>query len=130
MTQISTLASKVVNSQIEIHAYRNKTFGHLRVGLFCKFKEYPIYTSETSIDIIEKNNIQFNEFIVAPHNSNRAILKEVRNCFTDTGKRVQLNNNLWGEVWQLKPEQINQLSEKENQNERPEQAQSQFEPYP
>jgi hypothetical protein len=117
MAPAHTMAPISIGTQlVNVKAYHGKR-GNLRVGLVWADEGY-VVLSELPWFIKPTPDLKSDEFIIENFGSDQIYIKEVREqqVFIDTGKRVQINTNLWGEVWRLKPEHLALLQEKETQD--------------
>jgi hypothetical protein len=113
------MASILVSPSLSIHLNTTKIFKFIKVWVIVK-QSKPIEVS-TNIWLLskEKPDIRMDEFVVTSSGTIRSLIEWIRKeaIFTDTGKRVQFNTNLWGEVWRLTPEHLALLQEKEARDE-------------
>ena len=119
MVTAHSMASISISPTLGIHLNTTKIFKFIKVWATIKQSE-PIEVS-TNIWLLseEKPDIRMDEFVVTSSGTIRSLIEWIRKetIFTDTGKRVQFNTNLWGEVWRLTPEHLALLQEKETCNE-------------
>jgi hypothetical protein len=129
MVRITTLESTYLHTSLEVRAYRTRNGKRLKVELIDK--DFCVMLSEEGFGLPHKN-LQVGEFIVLPVGARRALVKELRlaEIFIDTGRRIEYNPNLWGEIWQLRPEQLSLILKKEADDERQTTNQSECELYP
>ena len=117
MAPAHTMASISIGTQlVSVKVYHGK-LGNLRVGLVWADERY-VVLSELPWGIKPTPNLKSDEFIIENFGSDQIYIKEVREqqVFIDTGKRIQISTNLWGEVWRLTPEHLALLQEKETQD--------------
>jgi len=118
MVTAHSMASISISPTLSIHLNTTKIFKFIKVWAIVKQSE-PIEVS-TNIWLLseEKPDIRMDEFVVTSSGTIRSLIEWIRKeaIFTDTGKRVQFNTNLWGEVWRLTPEHLALLQEKETQD--------------
>jgi len=107
-----------ISPTISIHLNTTNIFKFIKVWVIIK-QSKPIELS-TNIWLVsqEKPDLKLDEFVVVSSGEIRSLTEHIRKegTFTDTGKRIQFNPNLWGEVWKLKPEHLALLHEKETQD--------------
>ena len=119
MVTTHTMVSISIRPTLSIHLKHTRTYHLLKVWAIVKQCE-PIEISVSFWRLSEaKPELKSNEFVVTSTNELRLLIEQIRKegLFTDTGKRVQFNTNLWGEVWKLKPEHLTLLQEKETRDE-------------
>ena len=108
MPNIHTMVSTSIGSHVDIQIKTSRIFKFIKVWAIGK-KIKPIEIS-TNIWLFseEKPDLRMDEFVVTSVGEMRPLIKEVKETgvFIDTGKRVQFNTNLWGEVWRLRPEHL------------------------
>jgi hypothetical protein len=119
MVKVCSMTSILVSPSLSVHLNTTKIFKFIKVWAIVK-QSKPIEVS-TNIWLLskEKPDIRIDEFVVTSSGTIRSLIEWIRKeaIFTDTGKRVQFNTNLWGEVWRIRPEHLALLQEKETQDE-------------
>ena len=129
MVTAHSMASISISPTLSIHLNTTKIFKFIKVWAIVKQSE-PIEISQNIWAYSEeKPDIRMDEFVVTSSGTIRSLIEWIRKeaIFTDTGKHVQFNTNLWGEVWRLTPEHLALLQEKETQDE---QAKNSSQPEP
>jgi len=118
MVTAHNIASISISPTLSIHLKHTRTYQALKVWVGIK-QQAPIEISTNTWLLSEaKPETKMDEFVVTSTNELRLLIEQIRKegIFTDTGKRVRLVTNLWGEVWRLKPEHLALLQEKETQD--------------
>jgi hypothetical protein len=118
MVKVCSKASQSIGGPLEIWIHVTKALKHLKVFVACN-KFSSTFLSESPKVCPKILDLTPLEFVVTSIGRKRPLIEEIRkeDIFTDTGKRIQFNTNLWGEVWRLKPEHLTLLQEKETQDE-------------
>lgn len=118
MPNIHSMVSTSMGLTLEVRVYHTKIAKRLKVGVV--HEDFYVVLSEDLFGN-QFNHIHhhLDEFVVTSVGEMRPLIKEVKatGVFIDTGKRVQFNTNLWGEVWRLRPEHFTLLQEKEKKDE-------------
>ena len=104
---------------VSISFKQSKIFKFLKVWVITNTSEPIELSTNVWLHSQEKPELKLDEFVVTSSGEIRTLIEQIRKeaIFIDTGKRVQFNTNLWGEVWRLAPEHLALLQEKETQNE-------------
>ena len=113
MVKVCSKVSQSIGSPLEIWVHITK-LKRLQVFTGCD-KFLPIVLSVSPMVCPKILDLSPIEFAITSTGMIRPLIEEIRKeaIFTDTGKRIQFNPNLWGEVWRLKPEHLALLQEKE-----------------
>ena len=98
---------------------KNEIFEFLKVWVIVDNAEPIEISTNIWASSKEPPKLRLDEFVINSSGEIRTLIEQIRKegIFTDTGKRVQFNTNLWGEVWRLTPEHLALLQEKETQHE-------------
>jgi hypothetical protein len=118
MAPAHSMASISIRPTLSIHLKHTRTYQALKVWVGIK-QQAPIEISINTWLLSEaKPETKMDEFVVTSSGELKPLIEQIRKeaIFIDTGKRVQFNTNLWGEVWRLTPEHLALLQEKETQD--------------
>jgi hypothetical protein len=118
MGKAHNIASISISPTLSIHLKYTRVYQLLKVWAVVKQGE-PIQISINFWQLSEtKPETKMDEFVITSTNELRLLIEQIRKeaIFIDTGKRVRLVTNLWGEVWRLQPAHLALLQEKETQD--------------